>query len=171
MSQNLAVVLECGPIPDHLIPEEHRCAGQNAVRYLGPLAALARDLGWAPLDDFIVDHCDLVEAALREAGWQEPDPPPEWGGVIPIGGPRVTDPAYQAALARYDQIVEQVEASKPWYVPADGLRTVSGLIGALNSRPELAERLYGAVWDLQAYAFALSYADQVGTRFQLGVSY
>jgi hypothetical protein len=112
-----------------------------------------------------------VEAALREAGWREPDPPPEWGGVIPIDGPPVTDPAYLAAQAEYESVVGRVYRELPWYRPAEGLATVRGLIAALDANPPLAERFYGAVWDLRAFRFELEYAEQVGTRFYFGVSY
>ena len=165
------VRLKEGSLPDDLVSHEVMSAGQNVIRYLGPLAVLAVDLGLAPLDRFIVDYCGLVEEALREAGWQQPDPPPEWGGAIPSDGPPATDPAYLAAVEEYGRIVERVEADLSWFAPAEGLRTVRGLIGVLDTRPELAERYYGAVWDLRYYELLLVYAERVGSQFHFGVCY
>ena len=171
MSSSMYVVLECGPVPDDVVPPDQQSVGQNVIKHLGPLAGLAADRGLAPLDAFIVDWCGLVEAALQEAGWREPELPEEWGGVIPIGGPPVTDPAYLAALAEYDRICEQVYQQLPWYQPAEGLATVRGLVAALDATPPLADRYYGAVWDLRAYRFKLEYAEQIVTRFHFGVGY
>src|SRR5438309_11608468 len=124
MSSSISVVLEGGPIPDDVVPPGRRSFGQNLIRkpYSG-LASLARELGLAPLDDFIVDHCGLIEAALREAGWQTPEGPEEWGDGIPIDDSQITDPKYLAARDEYGRIVEDVEAKWSWFSPAEGLRT------------------------------------------------
>jgi hypothetical protein len=163
-------MLEGGPIPDDVVPPGHRSFGQNLKPY-SALARLARELGLAPLDDFIVDHCGLIEAALCEAGWQEPAGPEEWGDRIPIDDSPITDPKYLAAADEYGRIVERVEAKWSWFSPADGLRTVRGLIDALESRPELNERFYGAVWDLRDFEYKLAYAERKGLRFHFDVSY
>jgi hypothetical protein len=50
----MGVVLECGPVPDDVVPPDQRSFGQNVVRYRRPLAGLAADLGLTPLDAFIL---------------------------------------------------------------------------------------------------------------------
>ena len=84
---------------------------------------------------------------------------------MPLDGRPVTDPAYLAAMAECDRILEQAERNMPWHHPADGLVTVRALIATLESDPKLDRRCYGAVWDLRAYRFELEYAERVGSRF------
>jgi hypothetical protein len=171
VSRAIGVALEGGPIPDGVVPPGQQSSGQNVVLYLYWLAVAAARLDVPPLDAFVVDRCGLVEAALRQAGWRHPDPPPEWADGIPIDGRPVTDPGYLAAVAEYDRLVAQVDAALPWHDPADGLRTVRALIGALDADPALAERCHGGVWDLVAIRYQLEYAERVSTRFHLWVSY
>lgn len=169
MSTSVYVVLERGPITEDVVPPEHRSFGQN-LKPLSGLSHLARELGLVPLDDFIVDHCALVEAALEKDGGQVPGPPgAELEDDIPIS--LIPDPEYVAFMERFDSIVRQVEAVKPWFSPTEGLRTVRGLIRDLKSRLELNEKFYGAVWDLQDFEYQLAYAEREGLRFHFGVSY
>ncbi|HVK10184.1 MAG TPA: hypothetical protein VM597_15560 [Gemmataceae bacterium] len=153
------------------MPPDQQSSGQNVVGFLYWFAVVAARLDAPSLDAFVVDRCELVEAALRQAGWREPDTPPAWADGIPIDDRPVADPDYLAGEAEYDRIVAQVDAALPWYNPADGLRTVRGLIGALEAHPELAECCDGGVWDLVALRYQLEYAERVSTRFHLWVSY
>jgi hypothetical protein len=165
MSVSMNVMVESGPVPDDVVPPDQQSFGQNVVRYLGTLAAVAERLGVPPLDAFVVFPEEYWEDAVRAAGWRPPDPPAEWGGKIPLDGRPVTDPAYVAAMAEFDRIVEQSYRDQPWHQPAAGLATVRGLIAALESDPDLDRRCYGAVWDLRAFRFKLEYAERVGARF------
>jgi hypothetical protein len=165
MSVSMGVVLECRRVPDDVVPPDQQSFGQNVVLYLGTLADIAESLGVPPLDAFVIFPEEYWEAALREAGWQQPALPPEWGREIPLDGRPITDPAYLAAMAEFDRIVQRSRRDLPWHQPADGLATVRGLITALESDPELDRRCYGAVWDLRAFRFELEYAERLGTRF------
>lgn len=165
MSVSMNVILECGRVPEDVVPPDQQSFGQNVVLYLGTLDEVAESLGVPPLDAFVIFPEEYWEDALRKAGWQEPDLPPEWKGQIPLDGRPITDPAYLAALAEFDRIVEQSRRDLPWHHPADGLATVRGLIAALDSDPDLDRRCFGAVWDLRAFRWELEYAERVGTRF------
>lgn len=169
MSMAMGVILECGRVPDDVVPADQQSCGQNVVLYPGTLDELAQRLGVPPLDAFIIFPEEYWEEALQRAGWQEPDLPPEWGGAIPLDGRPITDPLYLEAMAEFDRIVEQSRRDLPWHHPAEGLVTVRGLIAALDSDPELDRRCYGAVWDLRAFRYELEYAERVGTRFHFAV--
>jgi len=170
VSVAIGVALQSGDIPDDVVPEDKQSFGQNVVRYLGRLAEVADRLGVPQLESFIVDRCALVEEALRLSDYCEPPPPPEWGDSIPLDGP-VTDPAYIAACAEFDRIAAEVDAGLPWYPPAEGLRTVRALLEALNADAAIAGECYGGDWDLVAFRYQLEYAERIGTRFHLWVSY
>jgi hypothetical protein len=167
MSVALAVILECGPIPDGVVAPETHCGGQNIPRHLGTLAAVAERLGVPPLDAYFVFPEEYWETALDQAGWRYPGPPADWGDSIPLDGRPITDPVYLAAMAEHDRILERARADLPWHDPADGLATVRALVAALESDPELDRRCYGAVWDLRAFRLELEYAERAGTRFYL----
>ena len=167
MSVALAVILECGPVPDGLVPPETHCGGQNIPRHLGTLAAVAERLGVPPLDAYFAFPEEHWEAALEQAGWQSPGLPADWGARIPLDGRPITDPVYLAAMAEHDRIPDRARADLPWHPPADGLATVRALVAALESDPGLDRRCYGAVWDLRAFRSALEYAERAGTRFYL----
>lgn len=167
MSVALAVILECGPVPDGVVPPDEHCGGQNVALYLGALAEVAERLGVPPLEVYFVFPEEHWEDALRAAGWRPPDLPAEWGGEVPLDGRPVIDPAYLAAMTEFDHIVEQSRRDLPWHHPAEGLATVGGLIAALESDPELDRRCYGAVWDLRAFRCELEYAERMGTRFYI----
>lgn len=169
MPVSMAIILECGRVPEDAVPPEQQSCGQNVVLYLGALAEVAEGLGLPPLDAFVIVRERYWDAAVEASGWRGPDLPAEWGGVMPLDGRPVTDRAYQAAMAELDRILEQAERDMPWHRPADGLATVRALIAALESDPMLDRRCYGAVWDLRAYRFELEYAERVGTRFYFAV--
>jgi hypothetical protein len=167
MSVALAVILECGPVPDGVVPPEQQSCGQNVPLYLGTLASVAERFGVRPLDAYFVFPQEHWEAALEQAGWRYPGPPADWGDRIPLDGRPVTDPVYLAAMAEHDRILERAKADLPWHAPADGLATVRALIAALESDPDLDRRCYGAAWDLRAFRCELEYAERMGTRFYL----
>lgn len=170
MSVAIGVALQSGDIPEGVVPEDKQSFGQNVVRYLSRLAEVADRLEVPQLEHFIVDRCARVEEALRRSDYREPAPPPEWVDTIPLDGP-ATDPAYLAAIAEFDRIAAEVDAELPWYLPAEGLRTVHALLDVLGSDPILAEQCHGGDWDLVAFRYQLEYAEQIGTRFHLWVSY
>src|SRR4051812_31708959 len=108
MSTWMGVRLKRVAIPEGLIPENAGFGfGQNISRKESELSDICERVGLARLDHFIVDHCALVEQAMRASGWAE----------------LKTDSECHAAVAR---IEEEVERGKPWFDPADGLRTVRG---------------------------------------------
>src|SRR5262245_43672464 len=113
MSVSIGVALECGPVPDGVVPPDQMSYGQNVVRYLGRLASVADQLGVPQLDSFIIYRQELVLEALHKAGWRPPDPPPEWGDEIPIDDRYLTwmrtDPTYLAAQAEEERIVARVD--------------------------------------------------------------
>lgn len=164
MSVFLAVILECGAIPDGVVAPETHGGGQNIPRHLGVLGAAAERLGVPPLDAYFVFPEEHWEAALERAGWRPPDPPADWGPGIPLDGRPITDPV---SLAEHDRILERARADLPWHDPAEGLATVRALVAALESDPALDRRCYGALWDLRAFRLELEHAERVGTRFYL----
>jgi hypothetical protein len=170
VSTSLSVRLESGPVPDGVVPPGLLSFGQN-LKPRNALARLARDLGLAPVDDFIYDDVGTVEAALGRMVWAPADDPGEGEIAIPIdespvrGRRCLTSPEEQA------RILEELDANIPWFSPAEGLRTVRGLIRAIESSEELSERFYGAVWDLRDFECRLAYAERMGTRFHFSVSY
>jgi hypothetical protein len=97
MSVALAVILECGPIPDGVVPREEHCGGQNVVRYLGTLADAASGSACHPL---------TPTWSFRRSTGRGPCEPPGGGSLtrprsgvgVPLDGRPVTDPAYLAAV-------------------------------------------------------------------------
>jgi len=75
---------------------------------------------------------------------------------------------------------EEVEDSGVWHDPADGVRTVSGLLQFLReSSPErlkkyfdeqfIAQNLEFVIWDLRAYEVILTKAQQENDPFRIGI--
>jgi hypothetical protein len=113
----MGVRLKRTAIPEDLVPEKAGYGnGQAISRAEGELSDICERVGLARLDHFIVDHCALVERAMRASGWVEPKTPAE----------RV------AARQLAARIEKEVERGKPWFDPAEGLRTVRGLINLIE---------------------------------------
>lgn len=191
----MGVILERGAFPEGLIPEEgeYGC-GQDILRAENELSRLAEQAGLLPLEHFIVDHCGLHEEAVRNA-------PPEADAAFARASANPNDQeAHQEAMRWYDEIADAVERDKPWFDPAEGLRTVRGLIRMIEQGvdperreriraererkflaagldPELARSLAeppwldAARWDLRTMELHLVSAQEQGVRFHLGVSY
>jgi len=121
MSVSMAIILECGRVPDGVVPPDRQSCGQNVVLHLGALAEVTEGLGLPPLDVFVIVRERYWDEALRASGWQEPALPAEWGGRLPLDGRPVTDPAYLAAMAEFDRIVQQAAAigQRLWIRPAE----------------------------------------------------
>jgi hypothetical protein len=47
MSVSMTVILECGRVPDGVVPADQQSFGQNLILYLGKLAEIADGLGGA----------------------------------------------------------------------------------------------------------------------------
>lgn len=188
MSQWMGIILKRETVPDDLVPEEEGYGnGQDIPDAVEALSAFCERAGLTRLDHFIVDHCALVERALKSAGWVEPD---------------VTDPEYLASQKRYAQIVEEVEKGKPWFDPGDGRRTIRGLIEMAekgipldwwrDATNKLRQRLLEAgvgtdhvdllypqpvgdyqapLWDLRTFELELEFAIRVGEVFHFAISY
>lgn len=195
MSTWMGVILERGTFPDGLLPEggEYGC-GQDILRSENELSRLAQDAGLLPLDHFIVDHCGLIEEAGRNAS-------PELQRIMDRANAHPEDEeAVREAMRCYDELFERVERGKPWFDPAEGLRTVQGLIRIIEAgiEPEKRERiraererhflsigfepalarslaeppwLEAARWDLRTMEVHLLYAQEHRLRFHFGVSY
>lgn len=54
MSVAVAVILECGRMPEGVVAPEEHCGGQNVALYLWPLAEIAALLGVQPLEFYFV---------------------------------------------------------------------------------------------------------------------
>jgi hypothetical protein len=112
-------------IPEDLVPNRAGYGnGQGIPHDVDELSEFCERVGLTRIDHFIVDHCALIERAMQASGWVEPK----------------TDSERIAARLLYARIEEDVERGKPWFDPADGLRTVRGLISLSDKGVPLAWR-------------------------------
>lgn len=187
MSQSMGVRLKRMAIPEDLVPRGAGYGNGQGIAYAADeLSEFCERVGLIRLDHFIVDHCALIERALRASGWVEPK----------------TDSERIAARQQYAQIEEEVERGKPWFDPADGLRTVRGLIDLIRRgvplawreearekerrllleaglEPEWVERsvprpigaYQGPVWDLRTFELELDFALKKKDLFHFTISY
>ena len=96
-----------------------------------------------------------------------------WGNAVATLIERLDPIAQRLHLPRLRSfLVDPPAADARWYPPAEGLRTVRGLIATLKSDPAAAETLtpdeaHGVLWDLQIMDQLLSLAHQRNIRFHL----
>jgi hypothetical protein len=125
----MGIRLKRAEIPEDLVPNRAGYGnGQGIVHGVEELSEFCERVGLTRIDRFVVDHCALVERALEASGWVEPE----------------TDAEHIAARRLMARIEGEVERGKPWFDPADGLRTVRGLL-------DLIERGIPMAWREEAW--------------------
>jgi hypothetical protein len=158
----MGVRLERGSIPDDLVPgdTDGYGNGQGILRSVEVLSDLCDRIGVPRLDGFIVDFCERLNESVQASGWVElpsrevpvigVDPPDADYYVTRLESDRKfrryavyspKGPAAETARVEYQRIEEQVIRNLPWYDPAEGLRSVKGLIALLERGVPFAWRL------------------------------
>ena len=170
MSGALHLVLLRGVVPDWIVPAGSSTTGRQAAAHLEGLAALAKGRGLEPLEAYLVDHRAAIEEALRAADWKAPELPAEWGEAIPLDAPPVEDPAYVAAQDAYDVILAEAEMGLMYFPAVDVLKTVAGLIEALEQDPAAAEGMPGVLGDLVTFRYELGHAIHIKIRVHFEVA-
>lgn len=91
-----------------------------------PLDAAARELGLRPLTEFVCDESELEREIEGEVLREHLGEDVDWRNI---------DPALPETIVP-DAVRGRLSGRGPFYDPAEGLRTVQGLIAHLNSNPE-----------------------------------
>ncbi len=170
MAGSLHLVLLRGVVPDWIVPAGSPTTGRASAAHLAELRDLASRLELDPLDKFLVDPRAEIAAALLAAGWEAPALPAAWSEGIPLDVPPIEDADYVAAQDAYDVIVAEAEMGLMYFPAADCLRTIEGLIVALECDPNRSSSFTEVLGELRTFRHELEHAVRIKMRVHFEVT-